>query len=261
MYSVFLDDSEKNNVALIGGILCLDENIALITGKINEIKNNYNLPENIKLHCRQLFYQDQRNKLNIKISLEEIFKLYEDLFKYIITSNMIPIICWVDKRILPSKIPPIPEQSAYIWPEMCFGGKNWSVYCAHGIVQHLEKSILNAYVEYYISKDCTRISWFGKKRQVSKARMFIEKNDSAEYADIKELDSHILFEVADAIAYFSSNSLNTQHFSNGTEGNDIKQFCKSQHSSLALIEMQFILHKGGLSLKVIKDSALYKILA
>lgn len=259
---MYFDDSEKNNIALAGGVLCCQSDKSYIIEQINKIKKNNGIPHELPLHCRQFFAEHQRDKLNKKFGTnlqeENAFKMYSEIFSFIRQAQIFPIICYANKRQFPKKFPAVIDENQTKWPEFSCEGKNLIACGIHALIQHLE-SALKSDLSYYISKDSTKITYLGRKKQASGVRMFVTKKSKSELSKIQELGEHPILELADAVSFFSSTSLSRQVFKPNSKSDILRKFCTNIYNQLNLIEMQFKLKGGGLSVQVIRDDVLQKI--
>lgn len=159
--SIYGDESVNNNIVCYAicvfpqGIVKIGENL------IKLIKNEFDIPEDYFLHCKELFHGCERGKLDFDIQLEDVKNLYRKIAYEFKAVNM--ICCYADKR-------GFKKEEVIDWgnghkTKMYYGDKELIHLCKNGAMVEIVRNRKENEYDFFPDPDKNgRMRWNNKKK-------------------------------------------------------------------------------------------------
>ncbi len=252
MHDAFGDESCGQEYVTYG-VLLVHENQRSIAEKIlGDVKASFGGEPDHRLHCRQLFAGDARNKTPwARLRMEDVFELYSALMDQLRSVGLRRLVTIARKSEFPDTLPAMRMQHVDpssgvppIWTkEIRFGDKQIAAHCAQGTIAPLSKNPGLENVRFWADPDSTLIDWYHGKRMATKTiDGFVGIAESEEPARINVMPiadaKPSLLEVADCIAYVAQRSRTNTLSPNG------RRF-RSLHQVIAPEEIKFAVAPDG----------------
>jgi hypothetical protein len=229
MFDAFGDESCGSKFVAYGILVVSEDQKAAAEQIIDEVKQEFGGSPSRRLHCRQLFAGNARNKSPwAHLSMNDVFHLYEMLISGLngVADRRLVTIARVAD--FPERLPSMPMQHIDAaaghppkWTkDMEFREKQIAAFCAQGTMIPLSKNPGLDQVRFWADPDTTIIDWLDTRRQATRAiGGFVDIGPGKEPPQIKVMPIHSekpkLLEIADVIAYAAQRAM-----SGGWELND-----------------------------------------
>jgi len=215
MYHAFGDESCDQKIVCYGMILIPEEEREEAENILRAVKLEFDGQLGCALHCRSMFVPAAREKTQwAHLDSKQVITLYETLFIKLQKLKFRNLVATAHLANFPKELPSLqmkhidPTNPSFVSTnKMQLSEKQFSVWCAQGLMFHLSINPGLDNIRFWLDPDKTKIDWLMNRQQTSLAT-------SAFFADVgpgREPTQPIimpisdqkpaLLEIADSIAY------------------------------------------------------------
>lgn len=215
--SIYSDDSSFPTLAAASAIIVTPDQESKIKAILDDLRKEYSIPNNLKIHCRKFFSGHQREKIGLgHLNSRDVMAFYSKLGAQV-APLIVPIFSYAYKQDFPAFIP-AKFVDGHNWPKFIINEKTLIAFCAYGSLIPAMQEIEKDKIKIWADPDPTRFPWLGQNRQMKSAISgYVDRSPNPGSVQIS-LEPDVqnkqdMISVADFVAYFGASALSLD-FSN-----------------------------------------------
>jgi hypothetical protein len=210
--TVFLygDESYASEIVTYGFVIIPTQNIASVESALKEVKTRHGLPEDVGIHCRNLFNKKARTKTAFaKFSTNEMFRFLDELMTASFVAGARGWVGYLDTQKAPDALLFASDGRTGIDRWDVSDLKNRMMFCYQAASAPLMHIFPPSRVKAFVDGDRTKIPHFEKRRKVDSLRSFfpVEHNNIKFFPEAVHGLKPSPLDLADLLAYAAARGL------------------------------------------------------